>query len=274
LRYDATPPTSGTLSINGGVTSTHSLIVTLNGLGAADVSGVAQMRFSNNAVGPWSSPESYATTKTNWDLSKYGGDSSTGLKTTYVQYRDSADNWSGFFSDQIDYRLVDPSEGAVGTEFTVWGTDFGIKKGKVLVNGVAQKVLVWTGSSIDCLLSKSMLSGTYDITVVRAGSSPIVLEDGFTMKGPEIESISSGKPLDEITIEGNFFGTKKGKVLLEYLSKGTVKTKNCKVTNWWMDPETGKSEIRFIIPKGLISGKYPLRITNSVGDAAGELTIE
>jgi hypothetical protein len=94
------------------------------------------------------------------------------------------------------------------------------------------------------------------------------------VKGPVIDTISSGKPLDEITIEGNFFGTKKGKVLLEYLSKGTVKTKNCKVTNWWMDPETGKSEIRFIIPKGLISGKYPLRITNSVGDAAGELTIE
>jgi len=273
LRYDATPPTSGTISINGGVSSTHSLIVTLNGLGAADLSGIAQMRFSNNAGGPWSSPESYATTKTNWDLSKYGGDSSVGLKTVYAQYQDAAGNWSGSFSDQIDYRLVDPAEGTLGTELTVWGANLGIKKGKVLVNGVAQKIVNWTSSSVDCLLSKAILAGTYDVTIVPAGGSSSILKDGFTVKGPEIEAIPAGKPLNEITIKGNFFGTKKGKILLEYTSKGTTKTKSCKVTSWSMDAHIGKGEITFVVPK-MITGKYPLKITNSVGETIAELNIE
>ena len=105
-------------------------------------------------------------------------------------------------------------------------------------------------------------------------SSLIILEDGFVVKGPGIDTISADKPLDEITIDGNFFETKKGKVVLDYVVKEKLKSKNCKVTRWWMDPKSGKSEIKFLVPKGLIAGKYPLKVTNSVGKASGELKIE
>jgi hypothetical protein len=41
-----------------------------------------------------------------------------------------------------------------------------------------------------------------------------------------------------------------------------------------MDPQSGTSEIKCIIPKNLPSGTYPFKISNSVGEDAGELTIE
>jgi hypothetical protein len=92
---------------------------------------------------------------------------------------------------------------------------------------------------------------------------------------PQIESITppEGKPLDEVSIKGKFFGTKKGKVLLEYVVKGKTKTKSCKITDWYMNPETGESEIIFLVAKGLDPGNYPLTIVNSVGEATGDFKI-
>gem|GEM_PF-5661398 len=83
---DAAPPT-GSIVINGGGVSTHTAYVTLT-LSASDPqSGVSQMRFSNDGTN-WSDWETYASTK-QWTLTP-----GNGVRTVYVQYRNSAGNIS------------------------------------------------------------------------------------------------------------------------------------------------------------------------------------
>jgi len=83
IKLDKTAPT-GSIQINNGAAYTNSTTVNLK-LSAADaVSGVSQMRFSNDG-GVWSTWEPYATSKS-WSLQ--AGD---GAKNVSVQYRDPAD---------------------------------------------------------------------------------------------------------------------------------------------------------------------------------------
>jgi len=127
---DTTAPT-GSIMINGGAANTNSLIVTLN-LSASDAtSGMSQMRFSNNSS-IWSPWETYSTTKSGWDLSTYGGSSSPGTKTTYVQYRDAAGNVSLTYRYRIDYVELPACEGNFdgdhdvdGSDLAVFAADFG-----------------------------------------------------------------------------------------------------------------------------------------------------
>jgi hypothetical protein len=98
---DTIPPT-GTISINSGAVYTGSTSVTLT-LSASDVhSEVNKMRFSNDGVS-WSGEENYATSKS-WTLT-----ASDGLKTVYVQYKDSAGNRSSSISDTIILDRTAPS---------------------------------------------------------------------------------------------------------------------------------------------------------------------
>jgi hypothetical protein len=130
LKFDGSPPVAGTIFINDEAQNTNSLLITLNNLGATDLlSGLTQMRFSNNPGGPWSSPEPYSSNKTNWDLSQYGGNSNAGPKTVYVQFMDGAGNWSNSFSNSIYYNPVQPfpfiddfgtDKGWVGYEVGGW----------------------------------------------------------------------------------------------------------------------------------------------------------
>jgi len=116
------------------------------------------------------------------------------------------------------YLSVHPFEGTTGTETSVSGYGFGAKKGKVLIGNATLTILQWTDGSIQCKLTKALPPGPYDVTIrpTTKGASPIMIEDGFTVKAPEIDSVdpTSGSTGDEITINGFFFGTKKGKVTL------------------------------------------------------------
>ena len=104
LYYDITGPQDGTILINAGDEVTASTIVTLTNLNAVDaLSGMgqgAQMQFSNDGT-TWSPAEDFASLKTPWDLSLYGGTSEPGLRTVYVTFRDAVGNWSSLFSDDI-----------------------------------------------------------------------------------------------------------------------------------------------------------------------------
>jgi hypothetical protein len=163
----------------------------------------------------------------------------------------------------FDIHPVYPVEGTIGTEFTITGSDFGTKKGKVLIQDVAATVLQWMDGLIECRLTKPIVPGLYDVTIQPKGRSPILFDNGFTVKAPEIDSVAptSGSAGDEVTIHGFFFGTKKGKV--------TLGGKNCKVLNWTTDPVTGEGEIGFVVPKGLALGTYDITVTNSVGSDTG-----
>jgi hypothetical protein len=82
--------------------------VTVKVLGRDDVSGVTQVKLSNDGS-TWSSPQSYTGSGSTaqaiaWDLtnSAYGGTSSDGVKTVYVQFKDASGKWSASESDTIE----------------------------------------------------------------------------------------------------------------------------------------------------------------------------
>jgi len=85
-------------------------------------SGMDRMRFSNNGT-TWTGWEIYTSTKNNWNLSSYGGNSSQGTKRVYVQYRDIAGNTSTVYSDTIIYTLVPLCEGNFNPDTDVDGED-------------------------------------------------------------------------------------------------------------------------------------------------------
>jgi len=156
---------------------------------------------------------------------------------------------------------ISPNEGTIGTEFTIRGSGFGTKKNKVLLGTTVLKILEWTDKSIQCQLTKALSPGTYDVTIQpqAKGSSPIIIANGFMVKAPEIDSVNptSGSIGDEITVNGFFYGTKRGKV--------TLGGKTCKVLSWTMDSTTGESMIQLTMPKGLSSGIQELKVTNGMG---------
>jgi parallel beta-helix repeat protein len=100
LKLDTEPPT-GSLTINDGAASTYSPTVTLRITANDPLSGVAEMRFSNDGR-TWSDWEGFQSTRS-WDLTRFGGSSSYGLKTVYAQLRDRAGNVSQTFSATIRF---------------------------------------------------------------------------------------------------------------------------------------------------------------------------
>src|SRR6185503_3328782 len=101
---DSNAPT-GTIAINGGAPSTRSTAVSL-ALSATDANGVAQMRLSSDGAS-FTAAEPYATTRA-WTLP--GGD---GAKTVWVQYKDTAGNWSAAISDSIVLDTTAPALSAI-----------------------------------------------------------------------------------------------------------------------------------------------------------------
>jgi WD40 repeat protein len=91
ISLDKTPP-AGTLTINDGAAVTTSTSVTLRIQASDNLSGVAEMRFSNDGK-TWSDWKSFQST-CSWDLTTFGGSSSRGAKTVFCQLRDQAGNVS------------------------------------------------------------------------------------------------------------------------------------------------------------------------------------
>ena len=179
-------------------------------------------------------------------------------------------------ADEVVAPPSTPSEGTVGTEITVFGAGFGDAKGKVLIGTVAAKVTSWTDTQIICTVKKVPLPvGPYDVSITTKAKETFPFDDAFTVKNPELDPLTddnkSGIPEEEIVLTGKFFGSKKGKVYLEYKdSNGQTKTKKCKVTYWYMNPTTGASELKFFVPKlskSFTTGLHPLRVENKIGFA-------
>jgi hypothetical protein len=187
--------------------------------------------------------------------------------------------WTMAYENQV----FSAHQGTVGSVITLTGVSFGSKRGKVKIGGKTCMISQWTNESVTCTLKAGLPPEAYDVTVTRRepkGAKPIISQGAFTMIAPEITSV---EPLSEstsgaIAIYGNYFGTRKGKVHLEYEQKGQLKKKNCKVTEWSMyDLVNGDGRIKFIVPKlqkGLLPGPYTLTITNKVGTDSTTFTIE
>jgi hypothetical protein len=175
--------------------------------------------------------------------------------------------------------LVVPTVGTLGTQFTITGSGLGDKKGKiVLSNDLGSATLKianggWTSTLISATLGKALPPGFYDVTVYLQPyktTSPILLPGAFAVEIPAIGSLSasSGPAGTEITITGTDFGTKKGKVYIDGMKKGSPKNQSCKVILWDMNPTTGVSTVTFLVPNTLDPGTYPLTVTNTVGSSA------
>ncbi|MCK4900285.1 MAG: fibronectin type III domain-containing protein, partial [Anaerolineales bacterium] len=107
---DTTPP-SGSILIEGGAVYATSSSVTLNLSATDSLSGVADLRFSNNGSS-WVAWEPYASTK-GWTL-----DAGDGTKTVYVEYRDNAGNSSSSNNDTIVLDTAPPSSSATSPATT------------------------------------------------------------------------------------------------------------------------------------------------------------
>ena len=99
---------SGSVLINNTAATTADPNVTVKVLGRDDVSGVTQVRLSNNGTA-WSTPTPYTGSGTtpqsvNWNLANtaYGGTGTGGTKTGYVEFKDAAGKWSVPKKDTID----------------------------------------------------------------------------------------------------------------------------------------------------------------------------
>jgi hypothetical protein len=99
IKLDKTPP-SGSLTINDGDAYTNSNTVTLT-LTAADTSGVAQARFSNDGVWDTEHWQPFATAES-WVLT-----SGDGLKTVYCQIQDNA-GFVSTFNSSITLDTTNP----------------------------------------------------------------------------------------------------------------------------------------------------------------------
>jgi len=171
------------------------------------------------------------------------------------------------------------SEGTLGTEISITGARFGTKAGKVLIGDAPLKIVNWTDTNIDCLMTKGPLpAGTYNVTIKPKPykmASPKLLTSTFTVKAPEIDPlpIDHGSPGDEITIPGRFFSARKGKVYVEYEKDGQPRRVMCPVKSWAMDPVTGAGEITFRLPRINYSGPCGLIVANKTGTVETTFTI-
>jgi hypothetical protein len=157
------------------------------------------------------------------------------------------------------------SEGTIGTDLTIYAgsSNFGARKGKVLIGNTATKITNWADNAITISLTKVPLPAVVNDVFIKIQpykANPIItLDSAFTVMGPMIDDVipDSGSPGETITIRGRFFSTKKGKVYLG--------DKKCKVTLWEMDSATGDSTITFEVPKNMAPVTYDVTVVNKVG---------
>jgi hypothetical protein len=122
---DSDPP-SGSVMINNIDSATAKPGVIVKVLGRDDVSGVTQVRLSNNGSA-WSNAQSYTGSGSTpqsitWDLTNatYGGNSSDGTKTVYAEFKDASGKWSSPESDTI---MLDRTGGSSPYSNAVLGSD-------------------------------------------------------------------------------------------------------------------------------------------------------
>ena len=166
---------------------------------------------------------------------------------------------------------VQPTEGTIGTKMTIAGCHQWTQKGEVFIGPEPCKVKTWTDTSIVCRVKKKLLPGTYDVTIVpepEGSATPIVIEDAFTMRAPDISSVEPGRAAagSKIKVYGKFFGRNvrrvQGRVLLGSSAEGETE---CRVLRWKMRGKTGESKIKLVVPEELPPGTYDLTVENTIG---------
>jgi len=180
----------------------------------------------------------------------------------------------GFIVRPPEIHAIEEGEGTAYDQITIKGKFFGTKKGEVYLEYEEEgekirkccKVTKWwmdpiTNESEIFFIVPKMLPEVCDVVVDPYSTlEEVEGEGGFTVKAPEIGLIEpvSASVGEQITILGNFFGSKKPKVYFGYVSNRKPKKKSCSV-----QVGRGNDEIVFTVPK-LPLGTYDVIVTNSV----------
>jgi YVTN family beta-propeller protein len=245
----------------------HVLTVTNDGAGSGTVtSDPIGINCGSDCSEVYAHGQSITLTATAEADSVFGGWSGGGCSGTDI----CVISITGDVTVTATFDLLNPppelstDRGTIGTKLTVTGSGFGAKKGKVLIGGVATKIAkgAWTPTSITGEIKKPLPPGiSYDVKLQLKepkGVAPIIIPGALTMMAPEIGTVlpNTGAEGASITISGNYFGSKKGKVYLG--------DKKCKVLTWEMNATTGGSTVSFVVPKKMAPGPYNVKVTNKV----------
>jgi hypothetical protein len=166
---------------------------------------------------------------------------------------------------QAGETILSPTEGTLGTAFTISGSGFGSKKGVVRLGRKVCDIDSWSDKKIQCTLRFPMAAGVYDVVVDPLGNrAETRLPGAFAVRPPFVAPpLIRPRFLTEreiVTITGGFFGTK-GALLKVQLEDRQGNTKTCRVIrqamNWFA----------IQLPKGM-SGRCTLRVSNVVGSDA------
>jgi WD40 repeat protein len=184
VNIDKTPPT-GSLTINDGAASTYSTTVTLRITANDPLSGVAEMRFSNDGR-TWSDWEGFSSTRSDWDLARYGGSvNQRGPKTVYAQLRDRAGNVSQTFSATI--RLIAAT--LTGHTYSVTSVAFS-PDGRLLTSGSYKEIKLWDVASGS--LVRTLTGHTGNVSSVAFSPDGRLLASGSRDDTIKLWDVASG----------------------------------------------------------------------------------
>ena len=245
---DTTPPT-GTMSIDFDQYATVAPMVTLTFDLIDDVGGLgtgAQMKFSNDGS-TWSIPEPYATIRYNWNLTSFGGNASSGIKTVYAMISDALGNWgtitefilyipnrhvlevpNQYASIQTALAAAQPGD-IVNVAPGHYVDNLTVPNGVILQGAGSDKTLFYSGSMTVTLGDNTEIRGFGGYAHFLAQSGPVLIENntfnlgnyGITIAGGYAiirNNVFDGKYLGvlvsgaaaAITIENNTFVNMRG----------------------------------------------------------------
>jgi hypothetical protein len=168
---------------------------------------------------------------------------------------------------------VSPSSGTVGAALTIKGSDFGEKKGWVLLvhedtgKEFLAKVTSWTDTKVQVEVKKALAGDCFVVVIDKQGGLSLPAGN-FEAKAPQVGSLScpgSGLPSGSASpglvcrLQASFLGTKKGSVRLA--------GKACKVVEW------GDAFVDVITPK-VPNGYWLFDVSNSVGTGFSYATVQ